>query len=792
MVSKVETSLNLTKKVLNLILEHRVRFTQNNDTFIRYWHRIFQLFIILKKEEEALSWASSTELPHPYEHLRFVLPLTYYLKDNANYSHEARTYLNEALSIYPKQPEVLYLACIYHERQQNYSSELEFATQLYDVLITPATASNLLESLYRNQQYHKYLQFWQELEDAGHPDWVDQEVLQRQCAQICMHLGLSQEVNKHLSWLWQNDKANLFDTVNLARNYQVRGRPSKAVTILEEGCEKFPNEPMPYLALSELFLTNNQLDLALRWAEKAGQKFGNNRTVKEHLFFTKLKVNEGEPQRFRKLLDEVLISPQARSSSDETTSIRETSFDEVLEEVKRRHRNTVELQKSYYNNEIPLLLRILAQGSSFFKAHMLMLGQGLLRYASIAKGSFSDDWLIANEPKEVLLEYSSLATLWSLYGENWIEVVQTKFERVWISTQILGLLFRELQELAHQGQAGVYEKNLKLKESILAPTSKFRIHPIFQNENPGSFAESEKGQDENQLAVTLNLPLVKSSLKSSTVERPIVTDKSAAEVAPPNKDLSRIREVSLSELAGLLQNSGLINGQVFSTLCQERTKTQAVSETSSNSSQENISEKRGAKKQENVSGGNADDTPDVEIVPNSAIIVDGPALFEINSAGALEAIISFFNEIYITRETYNWLEQEITEYRRQEEIRENLRNLHQSLSEAIENRFVLEGNSTEEKYRVFHNQLQGETNVDGNNDGEKDEAKLDDSQRERREGNSNLEQALNYLEDVLGISCSKNLAIWTDDRWLTNLRLGDEHPVYLFSCSGYFHHPGYN
>lgn len=615
-----------TKRVTNLLIEHQTRFEHDDVTMVQFLYKVFQLHLQTGSHSEAKSWIESLTLPEPYSHLRLLWLFLFFAQHDPTL---ALDYLEQALVQFPKHPELLAVATKFFWGQGDYQRQLASARELFAILPTSSIAVSLLNALLTAQHYEEFLQVVGKFENLPLPE----EVLKSSCAHAYIRLGQPQRALEPLEWLYHQHKAKFNELMNLARVYQFLGRWPEVFSVLRTCIERHPEEPEAYLELSQVYLDAGQRNESFHWALKARSRFRHNALVALHLLhISHLTGFEHRPD-VRKAFQE--FAPGGRFESK--GYMRSASLEEIKTLFQSQRDFSTDLATLYRQGKISSMMLCHAQAgfpNAFFRWHVIGTHFKFPRYAAAGDHSFDATSLKRINPSEVVLDYTAILTLWSLYRDEWLDIVRQSFRQVWVSDKLLLIMASEQRLMRQYGQLSQYKIQTTIRNIIERHSSKFHIHPSV---DPSDSWGLTGIQTETKIATEKNLPYL--------------NDYDQDEWLPT------VLNVGLRRVARVLKKSGEIDNKIHSQLTrQARRRTHFENR--------------------------------LALPRDSSLVIAMPDLTTIVQAGALEAFCNYFGEIHLSEPAWQKVLAQIAEFELTDELVQELRQLQGMLGEAIQAGFV--------------------------------------------------------------------------------------------------------
>ena len=619
----------ITKQVAYLLAHHQTRFEHDDIASVQFLYKVFHLHMQADAQPEAKTWLDSLSPPERYGHLQPLLQFIFYIKHDPPLAPQ---YLEQALEKYPEHPEILAVATKYYWGQGDYQRQIEYARKLFAILPIASVAIEILNALIAAQNYDVFLQGVSEFESLSIPE----EAIKSKCAYAHLRLGQPLNALEHLEWLHNQNKARLDELINLARILQYLGQWGDAFAVLGDCVQLYPEEPEAYLELSQAYLDAGQRDESFQWAMKARSRFRYNANVAVHLVQVSHLTGFEHRSDIQKVFQEFSLGGRFES----TGYMRPASLEEIRSALKSHRDFSESLETSYRQGKISsMMLCYLQPGfpNALFRFHIISTQFKLPRYVAAGDQPFDAAWLKKNNPKEVVLDYTAILTLWSLYRDDWLDTLRHNFRQVWVPDKLLQAMYSEQRLMRQYGQPSQYKIQRAIRDVIEQKPGKFHIHS--QADSVDSWGVTGI-HAEALIAEEKNLPYLSEYDNDELI--------------------STTQNIGLRSVARVLKKSGEINNKTHQHLTsQARRRTR--------------SENR------------------LVLPKESGLVVAMPALITIVNAGALEEFCDYYGEIHLSQSAWQRILAQIAEFERTEEMIRELRHLQSMLGEAVQDGFVQVG-----------------------------------------------------------------------------------------------------
>lgn len=693
------------------ILEKEVeRFRATDVGFAEYVFVVLKLWNIGDDEDRALTWLkqSATAFSHPR-----LEPLFHaWLCSNQGEFETARTWSERALLASSEHPEVLAAAVIAYHQSGDTQGKLTFAQSLFEMLRTSQTANWYLGALLETSNFEILLDVLDDVQDLP----IEETLLKRYRARTLIAVGRAKEAQADLEWLRDNNVAEPLNLIDLARVYQLVGDSDYAVATLRGCVERFPDTADAYLLLSHTYLLAGRREECFDWAVRAQQRFPDTPRVLLHLWSVSFPTgNELYPEvskAFRAFM------PGGRFA-DQSPFVR-LSLEEVLEWA-RPQEGVVMPNVLYRTGQISRMMLCVMRNVPMFLAHCEANTNREVRY--VADGGQLQDiaQLKQDRPHQVVLDYSALLTLWSLFDANLLSYLSRHFDQVYLPETMQKILLSEQDRMTAYGQEARYQAQCAVRDALQARIDKTTIHPR---------VDPERGWD-----VTGHHTEVTVAEREGWIH--------LNEHIPPSENPSRVPTVGIAVVADVLYEAGEI-----SLLVAQALKLHARPPT-----------------QEETALG-------VRLQQGCQVIVDLLTLVSWAMHHDLVPILDYLGHVHVAEPARERLLSDIRGYEFLQQTLESLRSLRRLLLQGEEDGLVVFGTIPDEE-RIIRRLVE---------ERRRSEQTPGDSESSERPMLGHVDD---YLDELLGIACREDIPVWTDDRWTKALRLDGRQPRYYFGTDAF-------
>lgn len=625
-----------SRRLVKLIRKHGSRFRLTDDIELSY-RETERLLLRRAGVDAAVSrWINEVPLPERYAHHRLLWRFQVLAERQ---SPRAQEVIGEALSTYPDHPEVLVTATLYAQSHGDHGRALASARRLASILPGPRATEILLSALFSDRKFGEYLEVAEKVATPRDP------VLWRR-ARAYARLGLRQlaEAQEDFEFLQTVGAAEFADLVNLARIHLHLGEYSRAIAVLEAYVKSHLGDPEGYVELSQLYLMAGHKDDALRWAYRAYERFEGNQRVAFHLARLGLQVAVGPDPRANSAFREFMPG----GKFDQSGYFEPHDMEDLRKFLLSRRERQAALEAEYRSGRISAMTLCHMQASTLMWFHRARIHDGVERYAAAGDQSYAENWLILHSPKEVVLDYSALLTLWTLYGATWINRIRSRFNRVWIPASLLEILVWELAQLNQSGQVSRYRAQKETADAVNRLRTMFEIEPY-----------DEKLPEADYVGY----------LSEAAVARK--RDLLYLNEYAPAEDTAGASSIGLRCVAEVLLESGVLERTAYAHLT-ENAKTVTPDEIQ-------------------LKG---------RLLRGAEIVADVDTLETLAQHGALRGFCNYFGRIHLAHVAWRRLIDDVATYEFGEESVDELRRLQASVGTAVRDK-VLELCTVPDEERVF-------------------------------------------------------------------------------------------
>lgn len=615
---------SIARKAASLLQKHEGRFVTNEDLLTHFSLAVFDLRIKAGRVTRAKAWLSEMKIGSAYAHARAIAEFIF----AKTFKHKETTHwIEEALLIGPRQPEVLAVATQFFHQQGAIERELDCAQRLFAILRTSQTAAMLFNALVASHHYGEFLEMAAQASDLH----LDEGMIRRMRAQAWLRLEQLRSAQEEFEWLRATSKATVDELLNLARIHQYLSNQDEAFAVLHEAMRRFPDDPDTYMELSQAYLDIGNRDESYRWALNARNRFPDNSDVATHFFTNSFPTGFETRSEAAKAFSEFV--PGGRF--ERTGQIHPASLEELKQLITAQQEHSANLESLYLKGQISSMMACYAQHFPLSQFHFVELQVRRGRFAAAGDQNYEKNWLKEHDPKEVALDYTAILTLWSLYDGNWLDILRQHFRQVWIPEHLLPLLFWEQRYLSKQGQFARYKAHTALRDNIVQSGSKFHLE---------------------------NAPLTIDRLDplGYKSEQALATAHDLLYINEYPSDISgTVIPIGLNALAQVLEHKGEISIETSRRLTEHarqptRSELELVNHFQS----------------------------------GSDVVVDLSTLIQLTLAAALNPFCNFLGGIYLSHSAWQRLQSEIAAFELREQIATDLRRLRNSLRQGLNEDFI--------------------------------------------------------------------------------------------------------
>ena len=443
-------------QIANLLEGEFERFQAIKESFPHYVFTVLRLRQMGDDIDRALVWLEKAG--QHFSHPRFR-PLSYVLFFSEQDEFDrAKEWLDKALVIAQNHPEVLSAAFVIHHQLPNHKKALYYAQALFTVMRTRQTLERYIIALWDSNQLDDVLDLLNSVDDII----LDENYIRENRVRVLVRLERIIEAHEDLEWIYRNAETQSFHLFYLAGSYQLLGEDDQAISILRKCVNQFPDEVQAYLFLSSIYLNTGKPGKSFTWALKAYRRFPDDPRATMHLFFISHPTG-------KELLPEVGDAFRAflpgGKFADQSPFIR-ISMDEFPKMLHDSKDKGVDLSNIFRAGKIPWLILCAWRNVSPFGAHHEIIEFGGAHY--IAQGEQLQDItnLLEDCPKEIVLDYTALLTIWTLVGANTLPLLSQYFERIYIPNALRSIWVEEQNRLATFGQLARYQAQCAVRDAL--------------------------------------------------------------------------------------------------------------------------------------------------------------------------------------------------------------------------------------------------------------------------------------------------------------------------------------
>lgn len=698
-------------EVASILEREAERFRATDSSFAQYVFVVLELWHTSGDSERALTWLeqSTPSLPHPR-----LEPLYYiWLHSNQGDFEPAKTWLERALNVAPRHPEALAAAVIVYHQLGNHRKKLECAHTLFETLRTAQTAIWYLNALWNPRNLETLLEVLDSVQDLP----LDETLVRGNRARTLLALNRGPEAREDLEWLRDNNAAGVSDLIALAWIYNLLTDVDKAIEVLRACIEEFPDVADAYLYLSQTYLLAGRRGECFEWVLKARQRFPDNPHVSSHLlFFGYPTGKELHPQ----VSDAWRAFLPGGKFADQSPFIPFT-LEEFLEWARPQQEGVPEPEVLYRAGQISRMMLCTLRNVPMFLAHQEANAVGEVRYVADSEQLEDVTRLAQDHPRQVVLDYSALLTLWSLFDANTLSYLSRRFDRIWLPETLRMILLGEQDRMSTIGQQARYEANCIVRDALNAWADKVTVHPRMDPE-----ADWDVTGHHTDVVVAERESLIHFN-----------------EHIPPSESPPRVPTIGIAVLADVLYQAGEIDP-----LTAQRLREHARLPV-----QEDIALRTRLERER-------------QVVAGVSTLVTWAMRY------GLEPILRYFEHVHLSEPAQRRLQAEISDYEFHQQALESLRSLRPLLRQGEEDGLIQFGTIQDEE-RIIR-QLVEERQISE----QAQEQALSDFDSSQR-------LLFDYLDELLGIAFRHDIPIWTDDRWTKKLRLEHRQPRYCFGTDAF-------
>lgn len=490
-------------EVAKLLESQFERFQATTVNFTHFAFTVLRLWQLSENSDNGLTWLERVTplLPHPR-----LKPLFYiWLYSSYGQYDLAEEWLRTALEDVPDHPEVLAAAYVVHHNLQNHQHALDYAQRLFELVHTTQTVEQYLASLWHINQLEMFLDILSELDDLG----FSERYIHENRASAFIRLDRLVDARNDLEWIRKNGFALPFHLFKLANSYQLLGDVEQAVNVLRDCVSQFPDEIEVYLALSDAYLRANKLEESFNWAWQANQKFPDDPRAALHLWYVSHPTGKeslsGVGDAFRAFLS-------GGKFADKSPFIR-ISLHELPDLTQNHQQKSTALMNAYRAGKITWLMLCKWSNISPFSEHLLITELSEHKGARyIAHGEQLQDIgkLMETRPREVVLDYTALLTIWTLFEADILNVLSRYFDRVYMPSSWRNLWLEEEERLMLPRQLSRYQAQCASRDALNRWSGKIVVYEEVRPEAgwdvSGGHTEKVVAQQHNLIYLNEHLP----------------------------------------------------------------------------------------------------------------------------------------------------------------------------------------------------------------------------------------------------------------------------------------------
>ncbi|MEI8305692.1 MAG: hypothetical protein WCF99_01385 [Chloroflexales bacterium] len=454
------------QEIVDLLLQYQDRFMSDNVLRFKFQFLIFELLRQVGNETNLVAWLDQLTAPEGHEYLRPLCYIGYYLdRDN----DALAAWLHQSQELAPEQPEVLATSIIAQQKLHDAAAALAVAQRLFAQLRTAQTAVWVIETLRDNEQWTDLTEFIQQLTDLP----IAEPIIRAHRAYAWLGRSQALRALDDLEWLYHNDRARPHHLLSLAQLYQYLHRPDEAIIVFQTCIGRHPEIVDAYLLLTQMLLAEGRRSESFTVALLARQRFPDNPQVAANLYMHSFHTGREMHEEIRHVTQELI--PGGRF--EDAGFLQQYEINDALDMMRSRQQVMAEVQALYRQGRISLTMFCYRFHNPLFRAHMLGIAQRSWRYAGIGVQDYTTPLWPVDGRRAVVLDYSALLTLWSLFGEGFLDRLRAHLDEVWIPESLLRALHWEQTTLSQHGQPFIYEAQVAIRAIVTRNASKFVIHP---------------------------------------------------------------------------------------------------------------------------------------------------------------------------------------------------------------------------------------------------------------------------------------------------------------------------
>ncbi|MBD3293793.1 MAG: hypothetical protein GF393_12790 [Armatimonadia bacterium] len=522
------------------------------------------------------------------------------------------------------------------------------------------------------------------------------------------------EAREDLEWLHNNNVAEAPDLMALAKIYLLLSDSDKAINVLRDCIERFPNVADAYTTLSHIYLLAGKRAECFEWATKARQRFPDDPNVLSYLWF----ISHPTGEELRPEVAEVFKAFLPGGMFADQSPFIPITMEDLVKLASSQPSQMMAPEVLYKTGQISWMMLSVMRNVPAFLAHQQAKVRGEMRYVADGDQLKDVEYLMQNRPREVVLDYTALLTLWSLFDDQLLSYLSHYFDSVLLPEALRGILLTEQEQMATIGQPARYRANSAVQSALRAYSNKVTVHPLIV---------PEKGWDvsgrHTEIAVAERDHL-------------IYLD----EYSQSNESLSQVPTEGLAVLAEVLYQAGEID-----LLIAQEFKRYA----------------RPATQEESELGTNLE--RDSQIVVNISTLVTWAMRHEI------DPILIYFEHVHIAEPALDRLNAEIAAYDFHQQALKDIRTLRRLLHRGEKDDLIMFETIPDEERLVRRL-------VEAQRVSEQPSKSLQGDSNHPPV----LQYLDDYLDELFGVAAQRNIPIWTDDRFTKVLIFENCQPVYRF------------
>jgi tetratricopeptide (TPR) repeat protein len=611
-------------KAARTLQQHVVRFESPDALFTHYLLVVLALVSKSAHASAVVKWIDDAQWPSAYPHMGQLARAFVVRKDDAS---AASSILDALLGKYPRNPEVLLFASQHYRDLRDRARELSCARSLFDVLRTAQTATLFIDSLFANKDFDACYDLLGQIADIEIPE----DKLRRVRAYAAGETGRFIEAQHDFEWLAANAACTFDDYLSAAWINQALGDSNRAIALLRQCVDKYPDRPEGYIELARTCLSAGQNKDAFQWALEARRRFPDDPAVAAYVVRVMFPAG-GDNHPIAKDLFSAFApnGPFADSGFLQVTTLDD--IQKALEQGVKSNKAAFEL---YVQSQLSVGLLCHLWGETQFEFHHIGNRFGVKRYIAAGDAPYHDNWLTKHNPSRVALDYTALLTLWSLYQESWLSELQIAFQEIYISVRLPNVVQVELHDLSHQGQPTTQQSREQVLSIVtrLGP-GKVVVHPPAPTNRAPSIYDPKGSAQEVALADEQGLVYL---------------------CEYPDSSVEAMQRCGLRCVADALLDATAINADQHAALT---TNAQSPSDAQLRTAD--------------------------SIVQGMDIVADPSTLQRFADSDALNELLAFVGKVHLVQPAIAYMQQEIDKHNLHDEVVQSLRRLHASLGQAMQ------------------------------------------------------------------------------------------------------------